>query len=138
VDKRTLDDIARCARGDRSGVSSRPSLVAALASSWLLVAVVLMSCDPTEDAFAISVLNDTSRPVLVEKCESPGCHSVYERNELSPTKSHLTNIGRGGGTIWFRFSDGAGNTLGCTAAKYASKVPNVVLRVSAATHCPDQ
>lgn len=94
------------------------------------------SIDPTEQAFAISFLNDLGQPVALKLCADDNCHSFNHTNTVRPGDRYPENISdRDLLTRWL-VEDQQGRVLGCLPVRFDGKFDGVVVRLSQAVSCP--
>lgn len=98
-------------------------------------AVFHTSIDPTEQAFTVTLHNDTASTVVVKQCDAK-CDSFHETDRLQPGGSVPVNTSSDGAANWWAVTDGSGRTLGCLPLTYHHKVDGLVIDVSGYTACP--
>ena len=121
----------------------RPVLLAGAAMFALLVALALISefvfhqsTDPTEQSFAVTLHNDTSRAVVLKQCDAR-CSSFHEQDRLSPGANVGVNTSGDNVANWWLVADeSSGRTLGCLDLRHSRKIERLVVNVSSRAACP--
>ena len=93
------------------------------------------SVDPTEQAFSVTLRNDTPDAVVVKQCDAT-CNSFHETDRLQPGASVAVNTSSDGTPNWWAVANSAGRIVGCQPLTYTHKVNGLVVNVSAHTACP--
>ena len=93
------------------------------------------SADPTEAAFALTLLNDTAKPIAVQQCDVR-CSRTYETDKLAPGGRVKVNTSACGVHNWWMVKTADNGLIGCLDLYYTSKEPEVVVSVSRTVPCP--
>ncbi len=113
-------------------------VLAVLAAFWLaaFVAVgVLGLRDPTEEGFAVTIRNDTSRTVVLKQCDIR-CDVFHEIDRLTPESTVEVNVSDQDVTNSWVVASTSDQTLGCLALRFPHKQTGVVVNTSAMTGPP--
>lgn len=103
----------------------------------LLAAVPLAaaSCDPTEDTFAVQLLNNENSKVTVRQCDTR-CDQFHEVDVISPGATVRVNTSSSHVDNWWAIEDAGGRRTGCLDLLFDEKKANVVLKTSDQVPCP--
>jgi uncharacterized protein YuzB (UPF0349 family) len=93
-------------------------------------------CDPTEASFAVTLLNDTQRPLIANQCGNGCGSSATEKHTLMTGQSVAVNTSSENVDNWWRIATTSGRTVGCLDLLYDHKQSHVVVRLSAVRACP--
>jgi hypothetical protein len=110
--------------------------VALLVAAFISEAVFHVSVDPTEQAFAVTLHNDTAGTVLIKQCAST-CRSFHEQDQLAPGASVRVNTSDHDIANWWAVTDAGGAALGCLPLRYDQRVEGLVVNVSERAACPE-
>jgi hypothetical protein len=114
-----------------------PDTIRSVKKRWVALALVVVSigvasCDPTEDARAITIRNDTAHPVVLQVCDSFTCNNLNDR--LRPGEDTPENVSVADNPYEFLVVNDHGKRLGCLEVA-TSPVPDKAVRVSRMTRC---
>jgi hypothetical protein len=113
----------------------RPHLVTAIVVVGCAVSG-FSGCDPTEDTFAVTLLNDTQEMLVADQCGN-GCDAApTEKDKLNPGDSVAVNTSSSHVDNWWRITSRRGRALGCLNLLYDHKEAHAVVRLSDLTACP--
>jgi hypothetical protein len=100
------------------------------------VATGFTGCDPTEDSFAVTLMNDTNQRLVANQC-GHGCESnPTERDTLKPAQATAVNTSSSRVDNWWQITTERGRVVGCVNLLYDHKEPHAVRRLSRLTRCP--
>lgn len=114
------------------------ALLAAMAVFWLVAFVavgVLGFRDPTEQAFAVTLRNDTSRTVVLKQCDVR-CDTFHEIDRLTPGSTVEVNVSDQDVTNSWAVASTSDQALGCLALRFPRRQTGVVVNVSTMTGPP--
>lgn len=116
------------------------AVIGLLVGGVLLGLIAILSAlgfrDPTEDAFAVTLRNDTMVPVLLKQCDVR-CNEFHEQDRLTPGGTVPVNTGLDTPN-WWVVQDASGRVLGCLNLQYKQKQTGIVVNVSAVMPCPGE
>jgi hypothetical protein len=110
-------------------------VLAVLAVFWLVAFGVLGFRDPTEQAFAVTLSNDTSRTVVLKQCDVR-CDTFHEIDRLTPGSTVEVNVSDQDVTNSWAVASTSDQTLGCLALRFPRRQTGVVVNVSTMTGPP--
>ncbi len=97
--------------------------------------LVAASCDPTEDTFAVKLLNDTDSAVTVRQCDVRR-NAYHEVHALDVGQSVTVNTSASHVDNWWVIEGGSGQRLGCLNLLFDQKRDNVIVGASQRIACP--
>jgi hypothetical protein len=111
------------------------AVLVTLAAFWLVAIGVLGFRDPTEQGFAATIRNDTSRTVMLKQCDVR-CDTFHEVDRLAPGRTVEVNVSDQGVTNSWVVASTSDQTLGCLALRFPHKQSGVVVNTSTMTGPP--
>lgn len=103
-------------------------VVLAYAAGLVSETVSHTSVDPTDQAFTVTVRNDTSATVVVKQCDST-CETFHETDRISPGADVAVNTSSDGIADWWAVTDTSGSLLGCLPLSYTQTTNRLVIDV---------
>lgn len=91
--------------------------------------------DPTEQAFSVTLRNDTSSVLMLRQCDVD-CTSFHSVFQLAPGRTAAVNTSSWGADNWWMVSDENGRVLGCVDLLFDHKASGVVVDLSGYGPCP--
>lgn len=120
--------MALISRGSRWGLGWRLLLLP-------LLLLGLVGCDPTEDAFSVSVVNDSAHSVTLRQCDAT-CQTVYYTETVAANASASFNASSENVDEFVSVTDASGNRLGCLNLKFQTRQAGARIPISSAKTCP--
>jgi len=71
------------------------ALLAALVIGAWIVVLINGGLDPTEQAFPISILNDSGQVLIVDQCDDSHCRTIHDTQKVQPGSSAVENAAPG-------------------------------------------
>jgi hypothetical protein len=102
----------------------------------LVGAAAALIGDPTEDTFAVTLLNNTQHVLVANQC-GYGCGSKpTETDKLNPRESVAVNTSSSHSDNWWQITTLTGAVAGCVNLLYDQKEAHALRRLSVLTGCP--